>query len=225
MGSPAIPLLTPEWVDARFHALQVQPSIAYFYFPLPAGGDTVRYLRTLLTEDETARAARYIRLEDRERSVASRGALRHLLGAGVKLVQTPLGRPVLAEGGVGEFNVSHSGAHLLIGMNPQGRVGVDVEESRPGDSEFLLTTMTDRERRMDGRLDAADRHWFRHLLWTRKEAASKAVGLGLHQDPATLDVLDETVAGLRLHSFALGTAAAAIADEGPGPRQFFRVKW
>jgi 4'-phosphopantetheinyl transferase len=218
-------LLEPEWVATRFADVRLSRSVQYFYFPLPLAAETFAYLRGLLTPEETARADRYIRAADRERSAASRGALRHLLGPAVRLTNSPLGRP-LAEGeGYPAFNVSHSGSSLLIGFNWEGRVGVDVEHFRPGDDEFLLTTMTDRERAADARLGPADRQRFRYLLWTRKEAASKAVGLGLHQDPATLDVLDDTTpSGLSLASFMLAGAPGSVADEGGAVREFIRVE-
>jgi 4'-phosphopantetheinyl transferase len=218
-------LLEPEWVVTRFEDLRLSRSVQYFYFALPPAAETFTYLRGLLTPEETARADRYIRAADRQRSAASRGALRHLLGPGVTFTNSPLGRPLAEKEGYPAFNVSHSGSSLLLGFNWEGRVGVDVEHFRPGDDEFLLTTMTDRERAADARLDAADRQRFRYLLWTRKEAAAKAVGLGLHQDPATLDVLDDiTPSGLSLVSFMLSGAPASVADEGR-VREFIRVEW
>jgi 4'-phosphopantetheinyl transferase len=219
-------LLEPEWVPARFEDVRLTRSVQYFYFPLPPAAETFVYLRGLLTPEETARADRYVRAADRERSAASRGALRHLLGPGVALTNSPLGRPLAQGDFYPAFNVSHSGSSLLLGFNWERRVGVDVEHFRPGDDEFLLTTMTDRERAVDARLDPVDRQRFRYLLWTRKEAATKAVGLGLHQDPATVDVLDDTTpSGLSLASFMLSGAPASLADEGGGLRDFIRVEW
>ena len=219
-------LLEPDWIATRFEDVRLSRSIQYFHFPLPPAAATFAYLRGLLTPDEAARADRYIRAADRERSAAGRGALRHLLGPGVTLTTSPLGRPLAQAAGYPAFNVSHSGNTVLIGFNWEGRVGVDVEHFRPSDDDFLLTTMTDRERALDARLDPAERRRFRYLLWTRKEAAAKAVGLGLHQDPATLDVLDDTTpASLSLASFLLSGAPASIADDGGHEREFIRVVW
>ena len=204
---------------------------AYYLFRLPAPAQTFLYLRALLTSEEAGRAARFVRPEDRYRSISSRGAVRHLLGLAtgvpgnqVVLADTPLGRPV-AEGGP-EFNVSHSRTSLLIGISWSGRVGVDVEYLRDPDSEFLLTAMTEREREQDRRIGAFDRQWFRYLLWTRKEAASKAAGVGLRQSPADCDVLDSVLpGGLALGSLLLEDAAVSFADEGDTPRQFIAVDW
>lgn len=205
---------------------------SYFYFTLPPAAERWDSLRALLTREEQERASRFVKTADRERSVGGRGAARHLLGlwAGVpakdiELTQTELGRPVLVGGP--EFSVSHSGSGVLIGVNPAGRVGVDIEEFKTGDSDFMRSVMTARERTLDDGMPVEERLAFRYLLWTRKEAALKAVGLGLQMDPASLDVLGSCLlSGLGLTSFQLsGTMPGAIADEGGLPRQFIRVTW
>ena len=218
-------LLSPEWKTVRFEDLRLGRSLQYFYFPLPPCQETFDYLRGLLTEEESARAARFIRPADQERAIASRGALRHLLGPDVELAKSPEGRPLAVGDGHPQFNVSHSGCSLLIGFHWGGRIGVDVEHHRPGDSEFLLSTMTDRERACDAAMQAEDRRQFRYVLWTRKEAALKATGAGLRQDPAQLDVLDDaSPSGLCLASFPIASALASIADD-PSPRTFHHVTW
>ena len=87
------------------------------------------------------------------------------------------GRPGCPLAGAPDVNLSHTGEWLAVGWVPSGRVGVDLEH----------TTRTVAMERVAGRcfhareLDAVGgmhaEGFFR--LWTRKEAWSKATGLGI----------------------------------------------
>ena len=93
--------------------------------------------RTLLSDDERERAARFARPEDGERWAAARGILRALLGAYVdadphalRLEQGPHGKPRLAGEDRLRFNLSHSGDVVLYAFALDREVGVDVELPR-----------------------------------------------------------------------------------------------
>jgi 4'-phosphopantetheinyl transferase len=147
----------------------------------------IRELSALLDDAERSRAARFRRAEDRRRHVIARCAVRVVLAAALgrragelRFVTGDAGKPALVDGAL-EFNLSHSGAFVVIAVSESVPIGIDVEEIRP---------MPDR--------DAVARHYFhpgevadlRSLTepeatfaffrcWTRKEAVSKALGLGL----------------------------------------------
>lgn len=140
-----------------------------------------------LPPEEQGKADRFRRSEDRRRHILGRAGLRRLLGralgqesSAIRLIIQPSGKPTL-EGGGPEFNLSHSGNVVLIALGSGPALGVDVEQSRPmsdfravAQRFFHAQEIADLRRLPEAAaLDA----FFR--CWTRKEAVSKAVGLGL----------------------------------------------
>lgn len=189
----------------------------------------------VLSEAEHARALRFLRVEDAQRSAATRVALRDVLGAAlgvapaaVRLVVADAGRPALdpAHRASLDFNVSHAGDHALIAWAPAGRVGVDIErcgrvrgwrgltrEVCTAGENTYLDTVPDAVR-----ADAFMR------IWAAKEALLKALGTGIAgglnafavvppRDPATPAVQIVAPAWA-----AAGVAAfeAAWLDAAPG---------
>jgi 4'-phosphopantetheinyl transferase len=148
-------------------------------------------MHTLLSDDEQARAARYVRGLDRRHFVVARGALRRLLGrylatapAAVRLAYGHRGKPRL-DGGCGgadvRFNLSHSGGLALIGVTRGREVGVDIERVRDDiDMDaFAAHSFSPRElAALRGLTPPARREAF-FACWTRKEAYVKARGDGL----------------------------------------------
>jgi len=172
-------------------------------------------LEQTLSPDERARVARMHNPLDRTRRQAAWGLVRTLLAhrigadpAGVRIETAPEGKPHLPGGPA--FNLSHSGPHLLVGLMPEGCLGVDIEVARPmRDLEAVarryfapaeveeLLALPSRER------EAA---FFRG--WVRKEAFLKATGRGLR-------------AGLSSFTVALGETrgnALLTPPEGADPR-------
>jgi 4'-phosphopantetheinyl transferase len=158
--------------------------------------DAVERLRTTLSADERARAARFRFDRDRDRFVVGRGLLRRLLGsylgttaAEVSFVYGAHGKPLLADAGLW-FNVSHSGAVALFAFSTAGEVGIDVELDAP---EFA------RERIAERFFSPAEVTALRSLppalqgrafmaCWTRKEAFIKARGDGMSLALDSFDV-------------------------------------
>ncbi|WP_374306335.1 4'-phosphopantetheinyl transferase superfamily protein [Methylocella sp.] len=147
----------------------------------------------VLSEAERARAGRFFRLEDRARSMISRAALRRLLGAATgrapeSLVfgETEHGRPRLVGAQAPSFqapsfNVSHSGGWALIGLSKHGDIGVDIEEARPDVEALDLARgfFHDGEYRAIAAREGAARLEAFYRVWTAKEAALKALGVGI----------------------------------------------
>jgi lactoylglutathione lyase len=198
--------------------------------------------RSILSMDERARAARFVFDRDRNRYIASRAALRRLLGryldadpAGFEIGVHELGRPYLAgaQAGALEFNVSHSEAQGLIGFARRGPLGVDLEVLRPVTDIVDLSERlyVEREKRVIFAADDAGARLHAFLTcWTRKEAVLKSTGLGLSLDPISIEAgaapvaedLSVTLATgpLPLHvvSFAVGPEAVGACATAPGTR-------
>ncbi len=143
---------------------------------------------TALDPAELARARRFRFPRDAARYRVAHLRLRELLGrvldrpaASVAFVTGPAGRPALADTARAlSFNLSHSGAHGLIGWSRAGEVGVDIECPRASSDLMDIARMhydADEARQVALGGDAA---FF--ACWTRKEAVLKACGLGLGAD-------------------------------------------
>lgn len=149
----------------------------------------IDYLFSTLSPAERQRAERFYFPADRERFVMGRGLLRHLLAhhtgrepAALTFEAAPHGKPYLADNNV-EFNVSHAGELVLIGLNAAHPLGVDVSRVAP-----LKTSMMDLAQR---HFAPAEIDYWRahprpvrvfHHIWARKEAVIKATGAGLSAD-------------------------------------------
>ncbi len=186
----------------------------------PAGGRAL----AMLSEDEIARARRFVSEDARRRFVAGRVLLRELIGefleappGSLRFVQTPGGKPELAEpwGGMIEFSVSHSGDLVAAAASRAGAVGIDVEATRPVRRALALA---ERYFQPDAaalveRLAGPERDAAFLQYWTRLEATAKTTGRGMaailtgarEQAPhAELDVDD-----LRLPQGYVGALAAS----------------
>nr|WP_315465839.1 4'-phosphopantetheinyl transferase superfamily protein [uncultured Rhodoferax sp.] len=123
---------------------------------------------------------------DRVRYACMRAALRQVLvqeygfSSTLTIVRTPFGKPVLQDIPGLDFNLSHAGAKGLIAMSQAGQVGVDVEEKVPGALDGLVEYLcTPVERVCLANLEPAARQDALFSLWVAKEAALKAVGVGI----------------------------------------------
>jgi len=160
-----------------------------------AGDDS---LIALLSDDERARADRFVRPGDRTTYVAAHAALRRVVGARVGLHPAavrlgcedcplcggPHGRPTLLDpptGGGTELSLSRTTDLAAVALSP-AVVGVDVEvTTRDVDLDDLLVALHPHE------LPVADRSAALRL-WVRKEAYLKGLGTGLGVDPAGVDL-------------------------------------
>ncbi|MEH6655112.1 4'-phosphopantetheinyl transferase family protein [Loktanella salsilacus] len=141
----------------------------------------------VLSQEERTRAARFVFDRDRDRYIAGRSRLRHILGTylnqapiDVKFSYGTYGRPWVT--GL-QFNLSHTGdlACLAVLQTPH-QLGLDIEAVRPIDLDVAQAHFAPREMNallalpMDARMPAFYR------CWTRKEAYLKARGTGLFTD-------------------------------------------
>jgi 4'-phosphopantetheinyl transferase len=151
----------------------------------------------LINSGERARAAQIRSVAARQEFVVGRGLLRRLVGdatgmdpASIAFEPGPNGKPQLRElagikSGI-DFNVSHSGGVVLIGISRAGAVGVDVEFIDPAfaASDELLEMARDsfyseEFRRIEQAGTERERLLQFYRAWTRKEAVAKADGRGI----------------------------------------------
>ena len=166
-----------------------RPGIAVWDVDLTAAKSPAACL-AILSEDERARAGRFLRPEDGHRFAASHAALRLLLGRHLgadprtlAFGRGPAGKPHLAGiwAGACAFNLSHSGGRALIGISPSAEIGVDVEAMRPMPDALGIARahFAPREVAALEGLDPPDLAEAFFACWTRKEAIVKATGQGL----------------------------------------------
>ncbi|MCF3640223.1 4'-phosphopantetheinyl transferase superfamily protein [Rhizobium sp. TRM95111] len=146
-----------------------------------------------LSAAETARAAAFHHREDAERYRAAHLLARAMIGAAMarpaeNLVFDRLsnGKPVLSDAAGIDFNLSHSGDWVAVGLMRSGRIGVDVETERPQPfwEEITLSFLSPSEM-------ASLPEWeIGQFLktWTAKESALKAEGSGFAIAPDSIAV-------------------------------------
>jgi 4'-phosphopantetheinyl transferase len=171
-------------------------------------------VRAVLSMDERARSARYVRPEDRLRYEASHLALRHVLAAyagvepaALRFARGNRGKPSLADFTQLRFSLSHARTHALVAVSIDRELGVDIEEHHELDPMAVaagcfsqvemqaLQSITPHER-VQAFFDA----------WTCKEAWVKARGDGLYQQLKDFDV-------------SVGAGPAALLATRPEPRE------
>jgi 4'-phosphopantetheinyl transferase len=146
---------------------------------------------TVLSDDESQRARRFVFDRHRRRWVAARVALRTILAeclgespGSLTFTYGAHGKPELGQrwqsAGL-QFNLAHSGDWALIAVGWERRVGIDLEEMREEVVESGIA-----ERYFSPREAAQLRSLPRDLqqigffrCWTRKEAYLKALGCGI----------------------------------------------
>lgn len=150
---------------------------------------TLNRLGAWLSQEERARAARFVFERDRRRFVVSHAALRAILAAEadcdrreLRFVTNAFGKPALGDGSFGvRFNLAHSGELALCAVTRGGEVGVDLEVVREvSDAESILRRQFAPSEVEDWLRWPGERRTEAFLrLWTCKEAWVKACGRGL----------------------------------------------
>ncbi len=154
-------------------------------------------LSLYLSEDERARASRFVFQHDREHSLVARGRLRELLGRylqrpphSLEFRTGPYGKLSLVDGANLRFNLTHSYGLALYALAMNRELGIDAEKIRP---EFATEGIAERyfsaaEQRELRELPIELRTSAFFLCWTRKEAYVKAHGGGLQIPLESFDV-------------------------------------
>ena len=152
----------------------------------------LEFCRVCLGDEERARAARFVRREDRTEFTFAHGGLRVVLARylgmepnALRFQIGPTGKPILRDQHDGphffRFNLSHSHGRMLVAVAKRQDVGIDLERVRdnvePLDLAERFYTQSEYERikRLSAPKDALE--FYR--LWVAKEAFLKAQGVGI----------------------------------------------
>lgn len=149
---------------------------------------------------EQEKASHFRFVADQDRSIVARGGLRHVLSrycakgpAELQFVTGPYGKPQLSQPSVPiNFNVSHAGDYVLIGVTKDAECGVDIERPHREISEHEIASRFFCRREVEW-MQQAESGFMR--LWTMKEAVLKAVGHGLSIPLNCVDVADVAAGG------------------------------
>mgnify|MGYP001821746192 CR=1 FL=1 len=141
----------------------------------------------VLSSDESNRAERFIRHEDRRRFVAARSWMRTVVAGYVDLEPSrirftygPVGKPELQNYGL-SFNLAHSQDFALLGISASGPIGVDIEVVRPDVFSREAAALVLSSNELAAVEDATDTDTAFLTAWVRKEAYVKAFGTGLER--------------------------------------------
>ncbi len=182
------------------NAFRQEAEVEVWRVALEPPHDIVERLKTLLADDELAKAARYHFERDRRRSIVRRAALRCILAghlgaaaAELQFAYGPQGKPSLAAPQASiPFNLSHSGELALVAVGRQP-LGVDLERSREVADADLVARRFFTPNELEIQRAASDGNQVFLQHWTRKEAVIKAVGKGLSMPLNSFDVCDRLV--------------------------------
>lgn len=158
--------------------------------------DPLKSITSVLSPDETQRAAKFHFPRDRNRFIHTHRTMREILAHYLNCLPEQLdfstnkhGKPSLTDSNL-QFNLSHSGSCALLAVSPLHKAGIDVERIRTdveiealarrffSQRENIELMVLPREKRMAA--------FYRY--WTLKEAYIKAQGLGLSLPLDSFDV-------------------------------------
>ncbi len=228
-GTPARGV-RPRWYNGNVRGDgENQPrAIDIWRVELDAPAAAREAMERLLSPDEHERMKQFVFDRHRRAFAVTRGALRLILAeplrisaADIRFEYGEFGKPRVASSVGPHFSVSHSGELALIAICNGSPVGVDIEQLRPiSDAlEIAERFFAPREWRQlrAAQADEQDRAFL--TLWTRKEAALKALGLGLSDErvrvdasvPDRVEVSRDSRAPLTLATRPLDTPSGYVA--------------
>ena len=182
-------------------------------------------LATVLSNDESERANRFVEERARRQYVISRAAIRRILATylaaaprDIAFTITGDGKPALAAPNELqlEFNTSHSGELALIGVARSRAIGIDVEHVRPLPRALQLAKRF---------FSASEYAILRELpedelaraflsIWVRREGTAKAQGLSVWRGLAKLETSAAwTPVSLDLGAEYVGVVVVAAGDD------------
>jgi 4'-phosphopantetheinyl transferase len=188
-------------------------------------------LRNLPEESFGESVRRYDHTAQRWMSLLSREVLLHgfkeaniLLSPDSKWEVGNNGRPFVKD--CPDFNISHSGKIAVCAIaSGQGRVGIDVQAEKPMGDRRLRQVLTPRELIwVNGSPRKAA------YLWSRKEAVSKLLGLGMRISYRSLETLKDQVEfeGRIFHLFTVSVGRGyqcTLAGEAHLSVSLHRYRW
>lgn len=235
-----IAMVHEEWLQPPTDLSLMSNDVHIWRATLDIPSARVKMYECTLTYDELKRAAQFRFPHHCHRFIIGRGILRAILGnylsvepEAIRFSYTHYGKPHLVyhEGQtLVQFNVTHSEGVALYIVSQARAVGIDMEFHRqvPDLTAIAKRFFSPSENRMLHDLPPSEWSWAFLRCWTRKEAYSKARGMGLTlpfnqysvtlapNEPARLLSTDNNpIVEWSLHDITLEPQyAAAFAVEG-----------
>jgi len=173
---------TPHTFELRKNEVHIWSS------PLKCAESSLSALRGVLCEEETERASRNSSSALRDRFVAVRGTLRHLLGRylnrapdNIRFIYGPHGKPSVASNEALQFSQTHSEDWVAYAFARGCSLGIDMERLRalPDMGKIASRMFCADEAAEIRQLPAGEQERAFLCCWTRKEAYAKVEGRGL----------------------------------------------
>jgi 4'-phosphopantetheinyl transferase len=188
-------------------------------------------LRETLSDDELARAARFIDSSHQRRFISGRGRMRQILAsycgcqpAELVFQSTPAGKPLLRAPQPGlNFNLSHSGSRAALGVCRTAPLGIDIEAVRQVTDGLARRFFAAAEVAELEALAAEHQQQAFFRCWTRKEAFLKATGEGIARGLDSFQVSLDPDEPARIKSVdgdAEAGRAWTLVDFDPGSGMF-----
>ena len=188
-----------EALGVKVDYFATRPAGEPLILAIPCVGVDLARIEGHVSSEEKIRAARFRFVNDRKLYLVARATLRIVLGrifqsngVHVPLYFSDSGKPFLRNGPA--FSISHSGGVVLVGFAWETEIGVDVEVLRafPDIQSLATSCLAASELAELNRIDSVDQRAIRLLsFWTRKEAITKALGLGLALPFHSFSCLDQ----------------------------------
>jgi len=145
----------------------------------------------LLPPKRRKKACRYVKMEDRLRSLGGGLLMRAVLGvkSDEDIVYGQHAKPCLRYGEL-HFNLSHSGDYVIL-VSGACRLGVDIEKISNFESAVARRCFTDQEcaELFKTAQNTKESNLLFFKLWTAKESIMKASGLGFNLPPESFTVI------------------------------------
>lgn len=155
---------------------------------LEASEENLNLFSSYLSPNESERAQKYKRKQDVLRCIIARGTVRSVLSSMLSEKQDEIriacnehGKPILSDHPTLQFNLSHSGDQMLLGVSHTVQLGVDIEfiDKTTNVMQIAKRHYAEAECQSLEGCDDNSRAAEFFEIWTRKEAYIKATGLGL----------------------------------------------
>ena len=140
---------------------------------------------SVLSNEESLRAKRFVRKADQEKFILGKAVTRKILsrylGCAPDAIQFDIGlhgKPFVRHAQL-QFNVSHAGDFLLLGLSSERHIGVDIEFQKKNVDCLALSKRFFSISEYEAIAAASDPVAAFYRCWTCKEAFIKATGFGL----------------------------------------------
>lgn len=180
--SAYIELTETGFTDVCVRLYRITPSVA-----------TIQSLQYCITQEENAKAERFLRKDDQHRFLLTRAYTRIFLAeklnqppADIMISKNDFGKPILSNSTL-DFSISHSVNYLLIAIAEHGHVGCDIETVENPSfwdiSDTVESIASSKEREVLMGLKGKKKLKYAWDVWVKKEAWLKAIGKGFSVDP------------------------------------------